>query len=199
MACPGSLPVGVCPSACSSTTSRTSPSTRRTMFPTTTSLGWAEVKRLPTCLMRSTSFAASRPLNSPTTRKSSAVVAMAHGLEFRICLRLSNLPCVNDHRASRVGEGYYDIRCSTEGSTGVVFSDLRNVDSPGAWIVEPWAIVGVFEYASLREALITRRTCKWNVGWWGRSFVFVYVYAKYLRPETDDRSSESTRVLATSK
>jgi hypothetical protein len=41
--------------------------------------------------MRSTSFAASRPLNSPTTRRSSAVVAMAQGREFRIWRRLSNL------------------------------------------------------------------------------------------------------------
>jgi hypothetical protein len=41
--------------------------------------------------MRSTSFAASLPLNSPTTRRRSAVVAMAHGLEFRICRRLSSL------------------------------------------------------------------------------------------------------------
>lgn len=91
VAWPGSLPVGVCPSACSSTTSRTNPSTRRTIFPTTTSLGWAEVNRLPTCLMRSTSFAASRPLNSPTTRNNKAVVAIAHGLEFRICRRLRSL------------------------------------------------------------------------------------------------------------
>lgn len=86
-----SLPFGVCPSAFSSTTSRTKPKTRLTMFPTTTSRGCAEVKRLPTWRMRSTSFAASRPLNSPTTRNSSAVVAMAHGLEFRICRRLSSL------------------------------------------------------------------------------------------------------------
>lgn len=87
-----SLPVGVCPSAFSSTTSRTKPRTRLTMLPTTTSRGCAEVKRLPTWRMRSTSFAASRPLNSPTTRNSSAVVAMAHGLEFRICRRFSSLP-----------------------------------------------------------------------------------------------------------
>lgn len=86
-----SLPVGVCPSAFSSTTSRTKPNTRLTMFPTTTSRGCAEVKRLPTCRMRSTSFAASRPLNSPTTRSKSAVVAMAHGLEFLICRRFSSL------------------------------------------------------------------------------------------------------------
>lgn len=86
-----SLPVGVWPSACSSTTSRTRPSTRRTMFPTTTSRGCAEVNRLPTCRMRSTSFAASLPLNSPTTRRRSAVVAMAHGREFRIWRRLSSL------------------------------------------------------------------------------------------------------------
>lgn len=91
VAWPGSLPVGVCPSACSSTTSRTRPSTRRTMFPTTTSRGCAEVKRLPTCLMRSTSFAGSRPLNSPTTRNSNDVVAMAHGLELRIWRRLRSL------------------------------------------------------------------------------------------------------------
>jgi hypothetical protein len=93
--CPGSLPVGVCPSACSSTTSRTSPSTRRTMFPTTTSRGCAEVSRLPTCRMRSTSFEASLPLNSPTTRKSRAVVATAQGREFRICRLLSSLACIS--------------------------------------------------------------------------------------------------------
>lgn len=88
----GSLPVGVCPSPpCSSTTSRMRPSTRRTMLPTTTSRGCAEVSRLPTWRMRSTSLAASRPLNSPTTRRSRAVVAMAHGLELRICRRFSSL------------------------------------------------------------------------------------------------------------
>lgn len=37
------------------------------------------------------SFAASLPLNSPTTRSSKAVVAIAHGLEFRICRRLRSL------------------------------------------------------------------------------------------------------------
>jgi hypothetical protein len=31
----------------------------------------------------------------------------------------------------------YDIRCSTEGSTGVVLRDLRNVDRPGACMVAP--------------------------------------------------------------
>jgi hypothetical protein len=31
----------------------------------------------------------------------------------------------------------YDMRCSTEGSTGVVLRDLRNVDSPGACMVAP--------------------------------------------------------------
>lgn len=128
-----SLPVGVW-SAFSSTTSRTSPSTRLTMLPTTTSRGCAEVKRLPTWRMRSTSFAASRPLNSPTTRRSSAVVAMAQGREFRIWRRLSSLD-TSVQRAWRSFPWYpYEIRCSTEGSTGVVFSDLRNVDKPGAWI-----------------------------------------------------------------
>lgn len=33
------------------------------------------------------------------------------------------------------------MRCSTEGSTGVVFSDLRNVDRPGAWITVDWVII----------------------------------------------------------
>lgn len=40
--------------------------------------------------------------------------------------------------------GHYEIRCSTEGSTGVVLSDLRKVDRPGAWGVAPWAIVWRF-------------------------------------------------------
>ena len=47
--------------------------------------------RLPTCLMRSTSLAASRPLNSPTTRNSKEVVAIAHGRELRIWRRLRSL------------------------------------------------------------------------------------------------------------
>jgi hypothetical protein len=36
----------------------------------------------------------------------------------------------------------HEIRCSTDGSTGVVLSDLRNVERPGACIVAPWAILG---------------------------------------------------------
>jgi hypothetical protein len=35
----------------------------------------------------------------------------------------------------------YDMRCSTEGSTGVDLSDFRNVDRPGACITVDWAIV----------------------------------------------------------
>ena len=99
----GSLPVGVCPWACSSTTSRTKPSTRRTVLPTTTSLGWAEVKRRPTWRMRSMSFAASRPLNSPTTRNSSAVVAMAHGRELRIWRRFKSLQSISVAGSMRGG------------------------------------------------------------------------------------------------
>lgn len=34
-----------------------------------------------------------------------------------------------------------EIRCSTEGSTGVVLSDLRNVDRPGACIAAPCAML----------------------------------------------------------
>lgn len=33
------------------------------------------------------------------------------------------------------------MRCSTEGSTGVLLSDLRKVERPGAWIVAPWAML----------------------------------------------------------
>ena len=44
--------------------------------------------------------------------------------------------------ANRAEVRHYDMRCSTEGSTGVVLRDLRKVDRPGAWIFAPWAILG---------------------------------------------------------
>lgn len=37
----------------------------------------------------------------------------------------------------------YEIKCSTEGSTGVVLSDLRNVDRPGACVAAPCAMAGL--------------------------------------------------------
>lgn len=48
----------------------------------------------------------------------------------------------------------YEIKCSTEGSTGVVLSDLRNVDRPGACIVAPWAMSWVCDqFLALKGAL----------------------------------------------
>jgi hypothetical protein len=40
------------------------------------------------------------------------------------------------------------MKCSTEASTGLHFSDLRYVDKPGACIVAP-AMVRVCRYANL--------------------------------------------------
>ena len=38
-------------------------------------------------------------------------------------------------------QGAYDVKCSTEGSTGVVLRDLRKDDRPGATVTAPWAIM----------------------------------------------------------
>ena len=35
----------------------------------------------------------------------------------------------------------YEIRCSTEGSTGVVLRDLRKLDRPGVCMVAPGAMM----------------------------------------------------------
>ena len=51
------------------------------------------------------------------------------------------------------------MKCSTEGSTGVVLSDLRNVDRPGACIAAPWAMLGVWGVL-----LISREGSVWGRG-----------------------------------
>lgn len=67
---------------------------------------------------------------------------MAHGLELRICLRLRRLLAVSyDYQARARTVTTDDIRCSTEGSAGVVLRDLRKEMSPGASGVIPCAIL----------------------------------------------------------
>lgn len=88
---PVSLYPLVSPSRSSSASSRISPKIRRTMLPTTISLGCAAQSRWPTLCTRSMSFATSVTRWVVTTRRSRYAVAMAHGLEWRICLRFNNL------------------------------------------------------------------------------------------------------------
>ena len=71
------------------------PRTRRTMFPTTISLGCASTSLWPTSCIRSRRFPISVHLNFATTRSKRWAVAIAHGREFRICLRLRSLPSVS--------------------------------------------------------------------------------------------------------
>lgn len=57
---------------------------------------------------------------------------MAHGLELRIWRRLSSLQ-LGQCTLRQVGlTQTYEMRCSTEGSTGVLLSDFRKVERPGA-------------------------------------------------------------------
>ena len=41
----------------------------------------------------------------------------------------------------RSSKNTYDVKCSTEGSTGVVLRDLRNEESPGVTVAAPCAIL----------------------------------------------------------
>lgn len=70
------------------------------------------------------------------------MVAMAHGLELRIWRRLSSLHTFSTRLSGALVDRSlaYAMRCSTEGSTGVVLSDLRNVERPGACIAAPCAM-----------------------------------------------------------
>ena len=67
------------------------PNTRRTMLPTTISLGWASISLCPTSCMRRIRSSASLHFKLDTTRRNSFAVATAHGLEFLICLCLRSL------------------------------------------------------------------------------------------------------------
>lgn len=67
------------------------PKTRRTMLPTTISLGWASISLCPTSCMRRIRSSASLHFMLDTTRRRSLAVATAHGLEFLICLCLRSL------------------------------------------------------------------------------------------------------------
>jgi hypothetical protein len=70
------------------------------------------------------------------------------------------------------------MRCSTEGSTGVVFSDLRNVDKPGACMVAPWAIMNLPGRPSVPESEFpARREVVWCGGVGFRSQCFGHSYS----------------------
>jgi hypothetical protein len=99
-----------------STTSRITPSTRRTMLPTAISLGWAATSRRPTLRMRVMRAWASRVRSAATIRSSSCVVARAHGREFLIWRRWRS-----------------ETKSSMELSMSFDLSVLRNVESEGAW------------------------------------------------------------------
>jgi hypothetical protein len=71
--------------------SRIIPKTRRTILPTTISFGWASMSRVPTCWMRTSSPSTSFHLYLSTTLRRRWAVAIAHGLEFLICLRFRSL------------------------------------------------------------------------------------------------------------
>jgi len=86
-----SLKLLVSPSRSSSASSRMTPRTRRTMFPTAISRGWAAVNLWPTCCTRSINLPTSVILKVATTRRMRCAVAMAHGLELRIWRLLSRL------------------------------------------------------------------------------------------------------------
>jgi len=64
------------------------------------------------------------------------------------------------------------MKCSTEASTGVLFSDLRYVDRPGACIV---ARCMVTLSQSCREILQDFDWYTRNVGWWGSSAMTLLV------------------------
>jgi hypothetical protein len=70
----------------------------------------------------------------------------------------------------------YDIRCSTEGSTGVVLSDLRNVDRPGACVVAPCAILRVCSTSGLVESFLSFE----RPSMWGRGAVARYCHSDIL-------------------
>lgn len=73
------------------------------------------------------------------------------------------------------------MRCSTEGSTGVVLSDFRKVDRPGACIVEPGAIAGILGdvYApSVVLGIWLSEEC--GVGWRGRVTACALGYCEFL-------------------
>lgn len=116
--------------------SRIRPNTRRTMFPTTISLGWASISRCPTSCMRRMRSSASLHFRLDTTRRKSFAVATAHGLEFLICLCLSSLR-VNQHIFTtrlRLVRETNEIRSSMHDSTGWFSLSLRyarNVDRVG--------------------------------------------------------------------
>lgn len=99
----------------SSATSRTTPSTRRTMLPTAISLGCAVTSRLPTSRIRLISACASLVRSAATIRSRSWHVAMAHCREFLICRRCNS-----------------ETKSSIEALISLVLSDLRKVLSEGA-------------------------------------------------------------------
>lgn len=84
--------------------------------------------------MRCNSFPTSVHRNLTTTRRRRLAVAIAHGLEFFICLlfkRLEVISCVLP--ATEFGEGRaYEIRFSTDDSKDEVFNVLRNKPRFGA-------------------------------------------------------------------
>ena len=88
---PDSLDSFLSHSRFSSASLRMQPSTRRTMFPTTISRGWAAVRRWPTCCTRSMSWCTSFMGKARTTRRRRCTVARAHGRELWICRRLRRL------------------------------------------------------------------------------------------------------------
>jgi hypothetical protein len=74
---------------CSSSSSRISPSTRRTMLPMTSSFGLALTSRLPTSRTLSSNLAVSEARPAAMTRRRRKAVARAQGFEPEIWRRLT--------------------------------------------------------------------------------------------------------------
>ncbi|KAH8625403.1 hypothetical protein IG631_19282 [Alternaria alternata] len=73
------------------------------------------------------------------------------------------------------------MKCSTEASTGVLFSDLRYVDSPGACIVAP-CMVGICAKAKAQAKVARFQTgYRGYVGWWGCRGLMTLVVAGQVR------------------
>lgn len=125
---PASVAVSLASSFLSSAaSSRIRLKTRLTILPTTSSLGWAAIRRKPICWIFSRSWSASDHFDLATTWRRICAIATAQSSEPWICLRFKRLlvqGLVNDSRAY-TGMAAYEMRVSIEASKGLPLSDLR--------------------------------------------------------------------------